>query len=229
MRVLLFCDDHYHPGEVPTKGMAPLREKGFDIDVICDTTDFDPADIFTYDVVVMSKCDHITQANNDSWKTPAVQAALVEFVEKGGGLLVTHNGTVRGTMADTSVLDRLAGCYFAFHPNRSPITVGPLKPHPITNGVEIFCEVDEHYHLEILADYIDILAASYGAAVGDAAKYESEPYMNYPAYIAPSCYVRTQGKGRVCVLTPGHTLEVWLNPSFQKMLENALHWCGGVN
>ena len=233
MRVLLFCDDHYHPGEVPTKGMGPLREKGFTIEVVSDTNHFNPEIIHDYDVVVISKCDHISQENKDSWKTPHVQAAFVDFVEKGGGFLVTHNGTVAGTDADakgndTSMLDNLIGCRFASHPNQCSVTVAPLKPHPITDGVKLFCEVDEHYRLEILADDIDIIAASYAPAQGDATKYETEPYMNFPECIAPSAYVRTQGKGRVCVLTPGHDLNVWLNPQFQKLLENALKWCANL-
>jgi len=223
MRVLLFCDDHYHPGDVPTKGVEPLKNKGYTIDIISDTTTYNPATIFEYDVVIMSKCDHVTKESQNSWKAPEVQKAFVDFVEKGGGLIVAHNGTVAGP--DTGVLDRLAGCRFASHPNNSPITVGPLKPHPITNDVNIFCELDEHYHLEILADDIDIVAASYGLAQGDSAKYETEAYFNYPEHIAPSALVRTQGTGRVCVLTPGHHVEVWLNPEFQKMLENAINWC----
>jgi len=233
MRVLLFCDDHYHPGEVPTKGMEPLRGKGFTIEVASDTSQFNPATIFNYNVIVMSKCDHISKENKDSWKTPEVQAAFVDFVEKGGGLLVTHSGTVAGTDSDakgndTGMLDNLIGCRFANHPNNCPVTVAPLKPHPITDGVELFCEVDEHYRLDILADDIDIVAASYAPAQGDAAKYETEPYFNFPECIAPSAYVRTQGKGRVCVLTPGHDLNVWLNPQFQKLLKNALKWCANL-
>ncbi|MCL2286058.1 MAG: ThuA domain-containing protein [Firmicutes bacterium] len=232
MRVLLFCNDFHHPGEVPIKGMEPLREKGYKIDVISDTANFDAAVIFEYDAVIMSKCDHISRENKDSWKTPQVQAAFVEFVEKGGGLLVTHNGTVPGSDSDakgndTTVLDRLAGCHFVSHPNNCPVTVAPLKPHPIVEGVELFCEVDEHYRLEILADDIDVIAAGYAPAQGDPAKYETEPYFNYPECIAPSVFVRTQGKGSVCVLTPGHGLNVWHNPQFQKMLENALNWCAG--
>ena len=233
MKVLLFCDDHYHPGEVPTKGIEPLCKKGFAIKVVSDTHHLDPAIIHDYDVIVMSKCDHISQENKDSWKTPQVQAAFVGFVEKGGGLLVTHSGTVAGTDADakgndTSMLDNLIGCRFDSHPNQCPVTVAPLKPHPVTDGVKLFCEIDEHYRLQILADDIDIIAAGYAPAQGDPAKYQTEPYMNFPECIAPSVYVRTQGKGRVCVLTPGHNLNVWLNPEFQKLLENALKWCAGV-
>jgi hypothetical protein len=28
------------------------------------------------------------------------------------------------------------------------------------------------------------------------------------------------------MLTPGHNVEVWLEPSFQVLLGNALRWCG---
>lgn len=224
MKILLFCDDFYHPGQVPADGLKPLAAKGFEV-TVADVADFSPESLARYDVVVMSKCDHISQTDNSPWKTAEIQAAFVSFVENGGGLLVTHSGTVAGE--DTVALDKLIGCRFEWHPNNCPVTVGILKPHPVTDGVKIFTEVDEHYHLEILADDIDILAAGYADAQGDAAKYETEPYFNAPAYIAPAVYVRTQKKGRVCVLTPGHVLEVWLNPEFQRLLENALRWCAG--
>lgn len=34
---------------------------------------------------------------------------------------------------------------------------------------------------------------------------------------------------RVCVLTPGHNLEVWLHPGFQALLRHALNWCATLN
>jgi type 1 glutamine amidotransferase len=226
MKILLFCDDYYHPGQVPIDGTAPLKQKGYEIDVITDTADFNPAILVLYNVVIISKCDHISQTNTASWKTPEVQTAFVQYVESGGGLLVTHNGTVAGE--NTGILDRLIGCRFKTHPNNCPVFIGMLKPHLITEGVNLFCEIDEHYQLEILAEDIDILAASFSDKQGDESKYNSQPYFNTPASIAPSVYVRTQGKGRVCVLTPGHVTKCWLNKYFQKLLDNALRWCGGT-
>lgn len=225
MRILLFCDDYYHPGQVPIQGVKPLESKGFSFDIITDASEFDPSKLCEYSVLIISKCDHVSKEDQTSWKTEAVQDSFIKYVENGGGLLVTHNGTVAGD--NTSKLDELIGCRFAFHPNNCPVTVGVIKPHPITEGVDTFCETDEHYQLEILSDDIDILMAGYAAACGDSDKYASEPYFNFPAALAASCYVRTQKEGRVCVFTPGHTLEVWLNPSFQKVLENALRWCAG--
>ncbi|CAN5509301.1 hypothetical protein BH10CHL1_BH10CHL1_18130 [soil metagenome] len=45
----------------------------------------------------------------------------------------------------------------------------------------------------------------------------------------PGGWTRLEGDGRVCVLTPGHNLEVWLDPSYQILLGNALRWCGKVD
>ena len=225
MRVLLLCDDHYHPGDVPEKGLAPLKEKGFTLDVIYDAGDFDPAKLTDYAVVILSKCDHKSQADVAPWKTPAIQNAFIAYVQNGGGLLVTHSGTVAGD--DTQKMDEFVGCKFNWHPANCPTTVDVIKPHPIAAGMNAFTEVDEHYHLTITAPEANIFLASYAAAQGDPTKVESEPYHNAVAAIRAAGYTLTRGKGRVCALTPGHTLEAWHNPEYQKVLGNALNWCAG--
>ena len=226
MRVLLLCDDHYHTGDVPIAGVAPLREKGFEFDIIRDAKDFKPEMLANYPVVIMSKCDSTSPEDKTSWKTAKVQQAFVEYVENGGGLLVAHNGTVAGS--DTAVLDQLIGCRFKFHPASCPVFVEPIKPHPITENVNAFCQVDEHYYIEILAADVDIIMASYAPELGSSDKRAEAPYFNAPAKICACGYVRTQGKGRVCVLTPGHNVDVWLNADYQLALENALRWCGSA-
>ena len=45
----------------------------------------------------------------------------------------------------------------------------------------------------------------------------------------PGGWTRSEGQGRVCVLTPGHNIAVWLHPSFQALLRNALRWCAPLN
>jgi len=221
MKILLLCDDRYHPGNIPAEGMAPLKERGFTIDIIQDAKDFDPASLKNYAVVVMSKSDHTSSKDLSPWRTEAIQDAFVQYVENGGGLLASHSGTVAGESTDK--LNKLVGCRFTHHPPQCPITVQPLKPHPITSGVEMFCEKDEHYNLEILADDIDIIAAAYAPPQSGQTAYENDT-----GGIVVAGYVRTQGKGRVCVLTSGHNATVWGNPNFQQMLVNALNWCGQI-
>lgn len=43
----------------------------------------------------------------------------------------------------------------------------------------------------------------------------------------PGGWTRREGQGRVCVLTPGHNLAVWLHPHYQVLIRSALRWCGG--
>ena len=223
MRILLLCDDYYHPGKVPMDGIVPLKEKGFEFDIITDAKEFKPEMLSDYPVVMICKSDEVSQEDKQPWKTAAVQKAFIDYVEKGSGLLVAHSGTVAGK--NTEALDKLIGCRFSYHPEETPVTVQPIKPHPIVEGVGMFCEADEHYRLEIIADDVDIIMASYSPSQGVQAKYEEEPYTNSPEWISPAGYVRKQGAGRVCVLTPGHNLPVWHNPNYQKVLENALRWC----
>ena len=227
MKILLFCEDFYHPRHLAEEGTRLLVKNCVTLDIIDDATNLNPAVFENYDVIILSKSDNVSKAKHkDPWKTPEVQAAFVKFVENGGGLLVVHSGIVC-EYGGAEVLEELIGCRFVWHPNDCPVTVGVLKNHPVTAGVKIFTETDEHYHAEITSADADILAASFADAQGNPAEYKSEPYFNAPAHIAPCVFVRTQGKGRVCVLTPGHTEKVWKNPEFQRLLENAMKWCAG--
>ena len=226
MRVLLLCDDYWHPGQAAIEGAAPLAERGFRFDTITNANDFAPDMLPHYAVVLLCKCDEASHTDRQSWKTDAVQQAFIHYVEGGGGLLAVHSATVPGE--HTEALDQLIGCKFLDHPHDCPVTVQPVKPHPVTAGVEMFCETDEHYRIALLAPDADILIASYSPPQGEARKYREDPYNNTPAAICPAGYVRTQGKGRVCVLTPGHHAAVWHNPHFQQLLSNALHWCAGA-
>ena len=225
MKILVLCDDHYHPGQTVKDGLAPLKEKGYRFDFVDDGLDVKPEMLKDYSVVILSKCDEATPDNRVSWETAELQQAFVDYIENGGGIITIHCGLVSGM--DTQVLHGLIGAKFKTHPNNSLVTVEAVKNHPVTEGVSQFTELDEHYYIELLADDVDILMASYSPPQGEVEKYETEPYFNYPAKIEPSCFVRTQGKGRSCVLASGHHLKVWHNPNFQRLLDNSLRWCAG--
>jgi len=225
MKVLLICDDYWHPGQVSIDGTAPLASQGFQFDTITNANDFSPSMLSQYPAVMINKCDEVSQTDRQPWKTEEVQKAFINYVEGGGGFLAVHSATVCGK--NTHALDQLVGCKFTGHPNACPVTVQPVKSHPVTEGVGMFCETDEHYRIDITANDADILIASYSPPQGEESKYQEDPYHNTQAAVCAAGYVRTQGKGRVCVLTPGHNLPVWLNPQFQLLLSNALLWTAG--
>jgi len=260
MRVLLICDDYWHPGQVAIDGVNLLEKAGccsdsrsskencslsesFQFDIITNANDFSPEFLkaeknssdpnsqssilnsFKYPVVLLCKSDETSQADRQPWKTEAIQKAFIDYIESGGGLVAVHSAVVKGK--NTEALDKLIGCRFLSHPNACPVTVQPLKPHPVTEGVELFRETDEHYKIEIITPDVDVLLASYSPQQGEESKYQEDPYYNTPAAIYPAGYARAQGNGRVCVLTPGHTPAMWSNPQFQRLLFNALKWAAG--
>ncbi len=204
MKVWLICDDFYHPGDIPQKGMEALAGEGIELDVTTDAREFAKERLAGYPVVVLAKGNSINATIQEPWQTPEVEGAFLDYVASGGGLLCIHSGTT-GTGADS--LHALMGCRFHHHPEQCPVTVTPLKDHPVTEGVAPFTQKDEHYYLDLYAKDADILAVA-SSANG----------------VSVAGYVRAEGKGRVCVLTPGHNLAVWLDPSYRKMLLNALRW-----
>ena len=111
---------------------------------------------------------------------------------------------------ETTALRKLIGGVFVHHPPQCPVTVTAEAGHPLAAGVQPFTLQDEHYHMAYDAKNADLFMIS-----------ESEHGTQ------PAGWTRTPGDGRVCVLTPGHNVEVWLHPSYQTLLGNALRWCAG--
>ncbi|MDR2543299.1 MAG: ThuA domain-containing protein, partial [Treponema sp.] len=136
MRILLLCDDYYHPGKTVIDGIEPLKEQGFHFDVIIDARDFSLEMLDRYPVVFLCKMDEGSQTDRSPWKTHEVQEAFVNYVQNGNALVVVHSGIVPAK--EEVMLENLIGCRFLGHPNQCPVTVQPVKPHPVTDGVGIF-------------------------------------------------------------------------------------------
>ena len=132
-------------------------------------------------------------------------AALVEWVRAGGGLLSAHCATV---IEETNLpLRRLHGGRFLEHPPQFTFTVYPLsRPHPITEGVEAFTVYDELYKQAVEPDAtIHMVALDRGVA-------------------HPMVWTRTEGRGRVAHVAPGHGPRVWGLEAYRRLMRQALSW-----
>ncbi len=205
MRVLVICDDYWHPARVVRGGLAPLAGSGYQFDWIEDAADWSAERMDEYPLVIFCKSDNISQANRDSWVTEEVQRAFVSYIRKGRGLLAIHSGTV---YRDKPVMRALLGGAFTHHPPQCPVTVELKEGHILTAGSTPFTVTDEHYHMGLDDAQADLFMTT-------RSEHSTQP----------GGWTRTEGDGRVCVLTPGHNVEVWLHPSFQALLLNALSWC----
>lgn len=206
MNVLVLCDDHWHPARTSRTGLAPLAAAGFTFDFVEDGAAWSPAQLDAYPVVLLTKSDDRSSADDTPWMTPAVEAAFAAYVQRGGGLLVVHSGTVG--YGKTRTLRPLIGGVFDHHPKQCPVTVTPQLGHALGTGVIPFTATDEHYFMQYDGDDAAVFLRS-------TSEHGTQP----------AGWTRQEGQGRVCVLTPGHNVEVWLLPEFQTLLQHALIWC----
>lgn len=208
MRVLVLCDDRWHLAPVPREGLNAVAGDEFSFDFVEDVSDWSPASLSEYPLVVLSKSNNVSSMNTDPWMTDEVQEAFRAYVAAGGGLLVTHSGTAG--YRETAVLRGLLGGVFVQHPAQCLVTIQPKEGHPLAAGSASYAARDEHYFMELDDDGADVFLTT-------TSEHGEQP----------GGWTRVEGDGRVCVLTPGHNVEVWLHPSYQTLLRNALRWCAG--
>lgn len=207
MRVLVLCDDYWHPARTPRAGLAPLAAGGFAFDWIENAGDWSAGRMAEFPAVLLTKSNDVSASDRTPWMTPGVEAAFAAYVRGGGGLLAVHSGLAG--YADTPVLRELLGGVFASHPPQCPVTVAPIEGHTLAAGSAPFTLTDEHYMMDM------------GDAPGEVFLTTTSEHGTQPAG-----WARTEGAGRVVALTPGHNLEVWLHPAYQTLIANALRWCG---
>ena len=206
MKVLVLCDDHWHPASTVKGGLAPLEELGYSFEYIEDAMNWSAEEMEKYPVVILSKSNNISSTDTKPWMTDEVQKAFQAYVDNGGSLLAIHSGTA--DYKETTILRPLLGGVFINHPEQCLVTMEMVPDHHLTEGCDDYTLKDEHYFMALDDKLADIFMRT--TSVNG---------------IQPGGWTRNHGKGRVCVITPGHNLEIWLHPSFQRMVQNALKWC----
>ncbi len=205
LRTLVLCEDCWHPADMVQRGLAALAEPRFDFQFVTEGDKWSSALMADSQVLIVAKANQRNATDPSPWLTPQNQVQLRQFVRRGGGLFVIHSGTAG--YGDLIMMRETTGGVFARHPDQCPVTVRPVAPHILTRGVHPFTTQDEQYFM-VLDDLRAEIFLHSSSAHGEQ----------------PAGWTRTEGQGRVCVLTPGHNSAVWLHPEFQKLLRNGLNW-----
>jgi uncharacterized protein len=206
MQSLVICDDTWHPAKTVRQGLAPLEGDNFAFHWIADAGQWSSECLDEYPVVILTKSNNTSSTNPAPWMTEEIEQAFLNYVHQGGGLLVIHSGSAG--YQETRTLRALMGGVFLEHPPQCPVAVQVRPEHPITTGSAPFAVTDEHYFMAQDDSTVDHFLASISQHGEQSAG-----------------WTRLEGKGRVCMLTPGHNPEVWLEPSYQMIIRNALRWC----
>lgn len=215
-KILVICDDVWHPAEVIEKGLEPLGKEKYEFEFVKAAKDIlTPEMIEEYPLIICCKSNNVTSGNPAPWfentVTEVMGGEFRSYVERGGSFLSVHSGNVfMGDGDGVREYTEFVGNRFLSHPLRCSVTLQKVKDHPIMCGIEEQFDIrDEHYQMEILAEDADIFLTSVSEKGG----------------VQTAGYTREIGKGRLCVLTPGHTLSVWQNRQFQNLFLNAVDWC----
>lgn len=206
MKVLVLCDDYWHPAQIPREGLSALTGYEFTFDWMENARDWSPELMMAYPLVILTKSNNVSSTDQTDWMTDGVQATFADYVRKGNGLLAIHSGTA--DYEQKPILRSLLGGVFAHHPEQCPVTIIPQLGHPLSSGSAAFTLKDEHYFMAMDDSDVDVFVTTISEH-GEQ----------------PGGWRRMDGNGRVAILTPGHNLEVWLHPSFQMLIVNCLRWC----
>ena len=154
----------------------------------------------------MRNSHHIS--THTMWMTPKQERAVVAFVESGGGFLNLHNA-LGEYPASGPYLDLLGGRYVGHGPlERFEVDVVDAA-HPVTRGVTPFFVADEQHTPPCDLKRVHLLLRN----------------RSDDGQTAAAGWVREVGRGRLCHLANGHTLEALVHPMYQKLLRNAVRWC----
>ena len=136
-KILVLCDDIWHPAEVIEKGMLPLAGDAYEFDVVKAAKDIlTPEMLEEYPLIICCKSNNVTSGNSAPWfentVTEVMGAEFRKYVERGGAFLSVHSGNVfMGDGDGIKEYTEFVGNRFLSHPLRCGVTLRKEKEHPI--------------------------------------------------------------------------------------------------
>ena len=162
-KVLVICDDLWHPAEVIEKALAARADGRFSFDIVKAAKDIlTPARIAKYRLIVCCKSNSVIAANPAPWFEPGVTevgpAEFEEFYPRGRRLPRGASGLAY-TEERCAEYVRLAGAAFRGHPPRCTVHLrAAAQDHPILDGVPDFVIRDEHYAMEMTCEDAEVFS-----------------------------------------------------------------------
>lgn len=218
-----------------------LAEKSgaFQVATSKDIYEFEKKNLKNYDVVVLNNnCSKGDRRNlfwdklaedaslNDeqrSKKAQQLEDNLLQYVSKGGGLVVLHGAIVMQNKSKN--FGEMMGGSFDYHPKQQEIHVKPVDPdHPMVAAFENggFTHVDEPYFFNNAYFNYDFRPLLYmdvnrleglKEAVEDKIKYIS--------------WIKRYGKGRIFYASPSHNAQSMENPELLQFFLDGMQYAAG--
>lgn len=195
-----------------------LGEKtgAYEVETTTDIYSFEAKNLKKYDAVVLnSNCskgprrdlffdvldeDKSLSEDQKTKKAAELEANLIKYVKKGGGLMVIHGAIV---MQNNSMpFSEMVGGSFDYHPAQQEVTLELAEPsHPLTQAFEgkSFVHVDEPYLFNKAYEKKNFRPLLYMDT--SKLKHKKKPIDEKIKYVS---WIKKHGKGRVFYVSPSH-------------------------
>ena len=202
LRVLFLGDNgHHKPAERFAQLQPVLAPRGIELVYTDKVSDLDPTVLAAYDAVAV-------YANIDNLP-PAGEAAILDFVRNGKGLVPLHCASF--CFRNSPVWIDLVGAQFQKHGTGEFRTVNVSPGHPIMQGFGGFKSWDE--------TYVHTKHNDRGRTILEE-RVEGDHH-------EPWTWVRQEGKGRVFYTAWGHDQRTWSHPGFHNLVERGIRFAAG--
>jgi type 1 glutamine amidotransferase len=220
------------------------KSNGFAMTASKDIHQFEKASLANYDAIVLnntcSKPDHRhlfwdklrAESTGDSAavmaKAQELESNLIEFVSRGGGLLLLHGAVT--TLNNSSKFSDLVGASFDYHPPQQQVQVKLENPsHPLVAAFpkEGFSHVDEPYFYKNAYAKLNFTPLLYFDNAKIHSQRPNQELKSGKTYVA---WIRPEGKGKVMYISPSHNAQSFENPALlQFFLDGLQYVVGDVN
>jgi putative membrane-bound dehydrogenase-like protein len=202
LRVLFLGDQGHHKPADRFRQLQPvLAPRGIELVYTERLADLAPATLATYDVLAV-------YANIDELP-PAAEAALLDFVRGGKGLVPLHCASY--CFRNSPAWIDLVGAQFQKHGVGEFRTESTAPDHPVMRGFQGFASYDE--------TYVHTRHNPRGRTVLEE-RVEGD-------HREPWTWVRGEGQGRVFYTAWGHDERTWAHPGFHNLVERGIRFAAG--
>ena len=220
------------------------KSKQFEVTASKDIHQFEKESLSNYDAIVLnntcSKPDHRhlfwdqlrAESTLDSAvvmaKAQELETNVIEFVKKGGGLLLLHGGIT--TLNNSQKFSELVGASFDYHPPQQLVQVKLENPsHPLVAAFpkDGFSHVDEPYFYKNAYSNLNFTPLLYFDNAQIHSQRANQELKSGKTYVA---WIRPEGKGKVMYISPSHNAQSFENPALlQFFLDGLQYVVGDVN
>ena len=217
------------------------QSKQFEVTASKDIHQFEKVSLSNYDAIVLnntcSKPDHRhlfwDQLRAESTLDSAVVMAkaqelennVIEFVKKGGGLLLLHGGIT--TLNNSQKFSELVGASFDYHPPQQLVQVKLENPsHPLVAAFpkDGFSHVDEPYFYKNAYSKLNFTPLLYFDNAQIHSQRANQELKSGKTYVA---WIRPEGKGKVMYISPSHNAQSFENPALLQFFLDGLQYVVG--